>query len=158
MEQPVQTDLLQDIQQEIYFQPASTGVRFVNYLIDAFVFYAFFFLIVFLIVIAALKSESDVESGGFEQSTETGTGLILQYLVYLILYIGMYTILEGASKGKTLGKLITRSRAVRRDGTPITWGDAFKRSLCRLVPFEPFSAFGIPWHDKWTNTVVKKES
>jgi hypothetical protein len=29
------------------------------------------------------------------------------------------------------------------------------RTLCRIVPFEPFSAFGgHPWHDKWTRTYV----
>ncbi len=49
---------------------------------------------------------------------------------------GVYTLLEGAAKGKTLGKLITGTRALKIDGSNLTWKDAFLRSLCRIVPFE----------------------
>jgi uncharacterized RDD family membrane protein YckC len=57
--------------------------------------------------------------------------------------------------GRTLGKLITGSKAVREDGTSLTWKDACLRSLSRMVPFEPFSALGgAPWHDRWTKTTV----
>jgi uncharacterized RDD family membrane protein YckC len=78
--------------------------------------------------------------------------------LFFVLFILYYGLLEGISKGKTLGKLITGTRAVREDGTPISFGDAFKRTLCRIIPFEPFSAFGYkPWHDSITNTIVIKE-
>jgi hypothetical protein len=50
--------------------------------------------------------------------------------------------------------MITGTKAVNHDGSNISAKTAFLRTLCRLVPFEPFSAFGIPWHDSWTHTHV----
>lgn len=80
---------------------------------------------------------------------------LFMYFAIIILY---YTLLEG-SKGKTLGKLITKTKVVTEDGDPITYKQAFLRTLCRFVPFEPFSAFfGLTmWHDQWTKTVVVKD-
>jgi hypothetical protein len=39
----------------------------------------------------------------------------------------------------------------------LTFKDALLRSLCRLIPFEVFSGFGVPWHDSLTNTMVVKK-
>jgi len=63
---------------------------------------------------------------------------------------------EKAFKGRTLGKVISGTRAIRNDGGELTLKDALLRSLSRLVPFEVFSGFGTPWHDSWTNTQVIK--
>ena len=39
----------------------------------------------------------------------------------------------------------------------LDWEDAFMRSLCRLIPFDPLSAFaGHPWHDELSKTKVIK--
>lgn len=60
-------------------------------------------------------------------------------------------------KGSSLGKLITGTRAVREDGSPITASEAFGRGFSRIVPFEAFSALGNntwPWHDQWSHTYV----
>jgi uncharacterized RDD family membrane protein YckC len=66
---------------------------------------------------------------------------------------------RGITKGRSLGKWITGTVAVRLDGNTINWKDAFLRSLSRIVPFEPFSALGYaPWHDKWTETTVVKKA
>ncbi len=41
-------DLLQDVEQEIYLEPASVGQRFLNFLIDLFcIFYNNFFIWIF---------------------------------------------------------------------------------------------------------------
>jgi len=73
--------------------------------------------------------------------------------------VSYFTFMEGATGGKSIGKIITRSKAVKEDGTSITWNDALLRSLSRIVPFEPFSAFGgQPWHDRWTNTKVVRKT
>ena len=64
---------------------------------------------------------------------------------------------EKLFKGYTVGKLITGTRAIREDGKELTFKNAILRSLSRMVPFEPFSAFGgSPWHDRWTKTRVIK--
>lgn len=81
----------------------------------------------------------------------------ISYLFVICHYIFYYTICELAFKGRTLGKLISGSRAIRTDGGDLTVKDAVLRSLCRMVPFEVFSGLGFkPWHDKWTNTDVVK--
>ncbi len=69
-------------------------------------------------------------------------------------------VIEAAFKGKSLGKLITGTRAVNEDGTNVTVKAAFFRGLSRAVPFNAFSALGnptYPWHDKWTKTYVIDE-
>ena len=150
-----QQDLLQDLEQEIYLERASHGARFVNYLIDVVFFYALVFIggIIYAIV-AVPTTISSGESASYGRDKASGTLEI--YLVAYLAYVGVYTIFEGATKGRTLGKLITGTRAMQINGAPITWKDALIRSLIRIVPFEPLSGFGTPWHDKWSNTQVVK--
>ena len=72
-------------------------------------------------------------------------------------------LVEALFKGKSLGKLITGTRAVNEDGSNLSAKTALLRGLSRAVPFNAFSALGTPsypWHDKWTNSYVidEKES
>jgi uncharacterized RDD family membrane protein YckC len=78
-------------------------------------------------------------------------------LIFYALYMGL---VEGVFKGKSLGKLITGTKAVNMDGSKISFATAFARGCSRAVPFCVFSAFGTPcypWQDKWTNTLVIDE-
>ncbi|MHA4808989.1 RDD family protein [Flavitalea flava] len=71
-----------------------------------------------------------------------------------------YSLAEAVFNGKTLGKLVTQTRAVQEDGSPITTSMAFIRGFSRLIPFEAISALGSPphpWHDKWSRTFVVNE-
>lgn len=80
------------------------------------------------------------------------------YLIGLPVVLLYYTLLEGCF-GVTLGKLVTRTKAVRADGSPVGFGGAFLRALCRLIPFEGFSFLGAEsrgWHDSIPNTYVIK--
>ena len=64
------------------------------------------------------------------------------------------------SLGKTVGKMLTKSTVVREDGGRITLGQAFGRSLCRLIPFDAFSFLGstaVGWHDSISKTRVVKD-
>lgn len=77
-----------------------------------------------------------------------------QGLVILSIY---YTFFEHFFKGKTPGKYITKTRAVRVDDGVMNISITFKRSLCRSIPFEPFSFLGdkpTGWHDSLTDTRV----
>ena len=77
-----------------------------------------------------------------------------------VIYGTYMFIIEALMKGKSIGKLITGTRAVRQDGYALTLRDAQLRGLCRMVPFNPFSALGnpsYPWHDRWTRTYVIDE-
>ena len=142
----MQAHLLSDVEQQLFLQPASKSVRLANYVIDIIGFYV-------VIFIAGVLLPQNV----FVRDTLDGTttSVIPNFLLSLSLFIGYYTLIEGATKGRSLGKLITGTVAAKQDGSAITWKDALMRSLCRMVPFEPFSALGYaPWHDKWTNTTV----
>lgn len=135
-----QADLLAELHDEIYKEQVTTGTRFVNYIIDIIVYYV-------LLVLAGLALATTFN---FEDNLSI-------YMFNYFLYVCYYTLMEGATKGRTIGKLVTGSNVIKDDGTPITWKDALMRSLCRIVPFEPFSALGgYPWHDRWTKTKVVK--
>jgi len=132
---------------------ASGGKRFANYIIDLIVFYA---LIFFAGIVIALVNPVVIDS-----INENDDGFnIIERLVTLVLY-GIYMfIIEAIFKGKSLGKLITGTRAVNADGSNISAGTALFRGLSRAVPFNALSALGspaYPWHDKWTKTYVIDE-
>ena len=138
------------LQFEDYYVRASTGKRFLNYLIDIVVFY----IIIFSIgIIAAIINPSIVDY----LENDSALFNILDRILSLLLYAVYMGISETVFKGKSIGKFITRTRAVNLDGSNITGRTAFLRGLSRAVPFAAFSAFGDPsnpWQDKWTDTMV----
>lgn len=139
----------------LQYQEASTSKRFGNYLIDVlFCQYALGFATGYLVA-TIMNAVNPV----FLYEALYGDGqtsfYIYLYLVAIFTWVFYYTICEKAFRGITLGKLITGTRAIREDGSELTFKDALLRSLSRIVPFEVFSALGgRPWHDTWTKTVV----
>jgi len=132
---------------------ATGGQRLANYLIDIASFYALFII---LGIIIALVSPSTIEN----MDTDTGGFQLIDRLISLLLYAVYLGFAEAVLKGKTLGKLITGTRAVNLDGSKITASTAFSRGFSRAVPFCVFSALGSPcnpWQDKWTDTMVIDE-
>ena len=149
--QPKQSPYLKDSDKP-WAQEAVTGERFVNYLIDAAAFFIFFFGINFLIGFIA-AANGHIATVHARSTFEKITDSLFIYLLYVIFYF----FCEGASHGRSIGKLVTRTKTVKSDGSPISWEDAFTRSLCRLIPFDPLSAFsGHPWHDELSKTKVIK--
>ena len=149
--------LTDELNAEITYKYATTGQRFLNFLIDNVLMNyglsyltgtAAGFLIAAFLPDYALKISSN--SDNFDL-------FLLGYIIAIINYLIYYTICEKAFRGYTLGKLVTGTRAIRDDGGELKLKDALLRSLSRLVPFEVFSAFGgHPWHDLWTKTMVIK--
>lgn len=138
---------------EYHLVQASMGKRFANYIIDLLVFYALLFAGG---IVVAIISPQTIES-----INEDDLGFNLLDRLFTLLLYGLYMfVVEAAFKGKSLGKLITGTRAVNEDGTDVTVKAAFFRGLSRAVPFNAFSALGnptYPWHDKWTKTYVIDE-
>ncbi|WP_431293245.1 RDD family protein [Pedobacter sp. P26] len=126
---------------------ASSGKRFANYIIDTIVFYIVSFGLG--IVIGILKPNLLV-----------GVDDLSLRLVLLLFYgIGMF-MTEAMSNGRSIGKLITGTRAVNVDGTDMSFQKAFVRNIVRAIPFNALSALGtpsIPWHDRWSDTMVVDE-
>jgi uncharacterized RDD family membrane protein YckC len=138
------------------FQDASSGQRFLNFLIDSVVirytlYYGFAYL--FWIALAAIDMEYTT---WLVQNLNQFALLGLGYFVGCLSYLTYYTFCEKVFRGYSLGKILTGTRTIRQDGQELKFKDAFFRSLCRLVPFEPLSGFGYPWHDRWTKTMVIK--
>jgi uncharacterized RDD family membrane protein YckC len=72
-----------------------------------------------------------------------------------MIFVVLYFLCELGLKGRTIGKFVTGTKAVNIDGSEMDPKTVLIRSLCRIVPFEPFSAFGgHPWHDTWSKTCV----
>jgi len=133
---------------------ATPGQRFVNMLLDLIGFYIFSFVVGIIVGIGirfmAIYNHEVMSSGSLQ---------IFFFVMGLISYLLYYTLLEKIANGKTLGKLVTKTRAVRYDGTKLTFKNAFLRSLVRFVPLDGLVLLfsGAPWHDEWTNTRVVKD-
>ena len=85
---------------------------------------------------------------------------LLDLLLTFLGYVLFMAIMEAGYKGKTIGKFLTKTRAVNLDGTPISIKTAFVRAFIRAIPLNTVSALTpacSPWHDKWTNTTVIKD-
>jgi uncharacterized RDD family membrane protein YckC len=146
-------DLLSD--SDIPYQPATTGQRFLNYFIDnLFMRFGLSFLTGALFgVVFQFFSPTFLENISVPGSFAFW---IFLFMIAIFNYVLYYTLCETLMNGYTLGKFITGTKAIRLDGRPLTFKDAFLRSLTRVVPFEAFSGFGVPWHDSWTSTQVIK--
>ena len=135
---------------------ASAGKRFANYIIDI-IFFTVIAVVGMFVAVIVNPGLADALSEENSEASLTFNLVILFFMIFC--WFGV----EAIFKGKTLGKLITGTRAVNEDGSNLTVKAAFLRSLCRMVPFEVFSALGnpsYPWHDKWAKSYVidEKES
>lgn len=145
----------QNNQESIELTFASQGKRIANYFIDIICAYVCLFLVGTLL----LSSHSSNESTTLLQESESPFEGLAS-LFALLSFSGYYFLTEFLMKGRTIGKLITGTRAITTRHEYLTAGYAFKRSLCRLVPFDALSflfSSGYGWHDKWTDTMVVNE-
>ncbi len=133
---------------------ASQGKRLANYLIDIICAYFCMFFVASLL----LGVGSSNESTTLLHEPESSSGL--ESLFTLLTFSLYYFLTETLMKGRTIGKLITGTRAITSKHEYLTAGDALKRTLCRLIPFDALSfliSSGYGWHDKWTDTMVVDE-
>lgn len=146
-------------QEFIHYEYATTGQRFLNWLIDNILMrfglsYLSGLLLGLILSVIAPDMLNEIAADGVTASFSV---FCIIYLVAVLNYLVYYTICEKLFRGYTLGKIITGTRAIRQDGAELTLKDAFLRSASRLVPFEIFSGFNtLTWHDSWTNTMVIK--
>lgn len=153
--QPEESGLADELNQYIKYTQATTGQRFVNWLIDNLLMRFGLSYLSGTVVgygMAKLFPEYMLRVVYSEDQNEL---LLIGAIIVILNYLVYYTFCEKVFKGYTLGKAISGTRAIRDDGNELTFKDAFLRTLSRLVPFEVFSGFSErPWHDSWTNTTV----
>ena len=129
---------------------AGKGKRFGNYIIDSLIRYA---ILLGLGVLAGLLYNLGydtlylwvIEISSFEE--------VLYGYLFLFVY---YIVFESFSQ-RTLGKYITGTMVVMEDGTKPIFKVILLRSLCRMIPFDPFSFLSDKprgWHDSLVNTYV----
>ena len=93
------------------------GIRLVSLVIDS---------IIFGLIFGALENISG--AGGMQRDMFPWYWGVL----YFAIYIAYFTLLEG-SKGQTVGKMITKIKVVREDGSPIDMSQAFTRNFLRII-------------------------
>lgn len=121
----------------------STKIRFVNFIIDVLLLRFIAFLLV-----QSIFSYSFVRYLDKNQGAAWLLGMLMLFLYYFIFE---------TLTGRTLGKLITSTKVVTADGSKPDAMAIIRRSLVRLVPFEPLSGNkNTWWHDRWTGTLVIK--
>ena len=125
------------------YQLAGRDSRFINFLVDYFA--TIILLGIFGFVAAAMNINLPIENN-----------LFMYPLIWTIRSL-YYIVCEHYLNGKTLGKFLTRTRAVTIFNKRLSLKEVCIRSISRLVPFEPFSFLGdYGWHDKWSDSMVIK--
>lgn len=127
---------------------ASSGLRLANYIIDTIFVYGLMFALGVVIAIIDPSIIDMLDDG------------ITERIVGMIFYGVIMSFTEAMLNGKSIGKLVTKTKAVNIDGSDLTFEKAFTRNLIRIIPFDALSALGTPstpWHDKWSDTMVVED-
>lgn len=123
---------------------ASRTRRFLNLLLDT---VAYFVLVVVIGAVIGLVFPQFLAS---ERST-------LESYLFAFSIHALYYVPTEAAFGRTLGKLVTRTRVVAVSGEPATFWQIVGRTCARLIPFETFTFLarsGIGLHDSISRTRV----
>jgi uncharacterized RDD family membrane protein YckC len=112
------------------------GIRITNYIIDILAIF------ILCLIITIVFSNSNSKSLTF----------------YLVMFF-YYLLLEGIT-GQTLGKMITKTKVVLKDGSKPNFLRILMRSVCRLIPIDAFSYLfgsGLGIHDSLSSTKLSKK-
>ncbi|MFB9078550.1 RDD family protein [Flavobacterium procerum] len=129
----------------------SGAVRFLNYLLDNIFILILVFIFGFVMAIVA----SLFDMNGLLIWLDT-IGDLEGRVIFILLAVVYYTVTEGLM-GQSFGKLITGTIVVDENGERPSFGTIFKRSLCRIIPFDALtflSSSSRGWHDSISGTYV----
>lgn len=133
---------------------ATRGQRFLNFSIDLVFLYIIILSIGTSIILIADAASKFAVSTWVETMSK---GEIVLYSIFImLLYYGLTEIYFS----RTIAQLITKTVVVNKDGVKPDIKTLVIRTLCRFIPFEPFSFLGaIPrgWHDTFSDTYVVKK-
>lgn len=128
-------------------------LRFATFLIDYVLVIALNYFIGTLIGLLYYATESEF----MYQIILAINNRFVAYLISVVVFLTYYNVLEYFTKGRTVGKFITGTVAVKEDGSVPTSNDFLKRNFSRIVPFDALSFLGnLGWHDSWSDTRVVK--
>lgn len=123
--------------------------RFFHFLIDTVVMGLILNSLLFRIFETHLK-----HSEFFQSNMNNKFTILLVIMIFRFLYYPFYEIVFG----KSPAKFLTESRLVSSKAEKPSASSVFTRTLCRNIPFNPFSFLWYTgWHDSLSQTYVVKE-
>ena len=138
------------VDHELY---ASSGQRFLNLIVDTVVYYLITFAVLFLIGVVAAILQLD---GVMQWLGNMGDADV--YLIFIPVYLLYFVVMETFTS-RTVGKFLTKTIVVMEDGSKPSAGTIWKRTFCRLIPFEPLSCMASRgWHDTIPDVYVVKRA
>lgn len=128
---------------------ASLNKRFINFIIDTVIIYASLYLLDWIATLCYDQGYEGLLVWMYELSN-------IQYTLFSILVSIMYHGLMETFTMRTLGKYITNTKVVLRDGSKPNAKTILIRTLCREIPLDPLSYLNksIGWHDSLSKTLV----
>lgn len=138
------------VDHELY---ASTRQRLLNLIVDTIVYYLITFAVLFLIGVVAAVLQLD---GVMQWLGNMGDADV--YLIFIPVYLLYFVVMETFTS-RTVGKFLTKTIVVMEDGSKPSAGTIWKRTFCRLIPFEPLSCLSSRgWHDTIPDVYVLKRA
>ena len=143
----VKADLTAKIvkQKEFDSKKVSSLTRFIHLIVDTIAF------IVIMIIFAFIF-------GLFINPTDESLIAILGYLILAASFFGYYVFMETKYQ-KTIGKFITKTKVINKNGTKPELVDIVRRTFCRLIPFDRISFLFTKngFHDRLSDTTIVKD-
>ena len=130
---------------------ASGAKRFANFAID---------YVVSLLFVAFVFFNLGVVLGLLGNNSFQQENPVIDNLLYFLLSLSYYFVCEHFLNGRTIGKMITRTRVLDEAGNKPSPEQIIGRTFARLIPFEAFSFLGDEargWHDSLPGTIVIDE-
>lgn len=134
---------------DLVYQPASKGKRFLTYFLDRFAVLGFAMGVG---LVLAVLEEANLIHGFIDwiENISSVQDFVFTALLSVVYYVGMESLFS-----RSLGKLITGTKVLSEAGLKPSFLSIVGRSFARLVPFEAFSFLGERgWHDSWSGTQV----
>jgi len=147
------TDLINRLHRKkvsIDSKTAKTSKRFVNYIIDSIAISILYFLLLYVLGIIFIKINPEILNSLLNDYQ------YLNDLLIIFVMLGYYFLFESFN-GRTIGKYITKTTVVDKEGGKPVVKMIFIRTICRLIPFEPLSYLGegnLGWHDTLSKTTT----
>lgn len=134
----------------VEYNKATSGNRFLNYIIDTICLFIINMALSFLSIL--LYNFTSVKFFYFYNNG----GLLWELISGNIVASAYYYLWESLSDGRTVGKYITNTKVISTDGLKPTNLQILYRTLFRIIPFDALSFLGggNGWHDSWSDTRV----
>jgi uncharacterized RDD family membrane protein YckC len=134
---------------------AGKDKRLINYIVDTSIMNIIFFC--FFMTMGGMLDYYEGINGSIVLTTPQDLTILALFLMSLSTYFVYYIFCEYFLNGKTIGKMITGTKVVTKEGSKLSLANVIGRTLLRYLPFEIFSFLGSGtdgWHDSISHTIV----